>query len=98
MKTLNTRSRITLLVVAAAIPALAFTIYSSWDERKRAEVNARQELQHLATLAAQRQEQVIKGTEQTLEAIALVPSSVLFDQARCNEYLAKLLRRSLEIY
>ena len=80
------------------MPALAFTIYSSWDERARAEVHARRDLRQLATLAAQRQEQVIKGTEQTLEAIALVPSSVLFDQARCNEYLAKLLRRSLEIY
>lgn len=98
MKTLNTRSRIILLVVLAALPALAFTVYSTWDERRRAEAHARQELSQLAKLAAQRQEQVIKGAEQTLEAIALVPSSVLFDQARCNEYLAKLLRKSLEIY
>jgi diguanylate cyclase (GGDEF)-like protein len=98
LKTLNTRSRIILLVVAAAMPALAFTIYSSWDERERAEAHARQELQQLAKLAAQRQEQVIKAAEQTLEAIALVPTSVLFDQPRCNEYLAKLLRKSLEIY
>ena len=96
--TLNTRSRIILLVVLGALPALVFTIYSTWDERRRAEVHARQELSQLAKLAGQRQEQVIKGAEQTLEAIALVPSTVLFDQVRCNEYLAKLLRNSLEIY
>ncbi len=95
---MNTRSRIILLVVLAALPALGFTVYSAWDERARAETHARRELGQLAKLAAQRQEQIIKGAEQTLEAIALLPTSLLLDQERCSDYLVKLLEKSSEIY
>lgn len=98
MKSLNTRSRIILLVVLAALPALAFTVYSVWDERARAEVHARQELRRLVTLAAHQQAQIIEGARQTLVAISLVPSAVLSNQTRCNEYLAKLLEKSSGLY
>jgi diguanylate cyclase (GGDEF)-like protein len=98
MKTLNTRSRITLLVVLAALPALAFTAYSTWDERARAERQSRQELTRLATLAAQRQAQIIEGARQTLVAVALASSAFLTDQARCNDYLRRLLANSAGIY
>ncbi len=96
--TLNTRSRIILLVVLAALPALAFTLYSAWDERARAEAHARQELRRLVTLAAHQQAQIIEGARQTLVAMSLVPSVVLNDPARCNEYLAKLLAKSPGLY
>ncbi len=92
MTLLSTRGRIVLLVVLAAVPALALTAYSTWDERARAEFEDRDDLRRLATLAAQRQEQIIAGARQTLVAISLAPSSVQDDQARCNEFLAKLLR------
>src|SRR5262245_58029369 len=95
---LNTRSRIILLVVIAALPALAFTVYSTWDERRRAEEHARQELKRTVTLAAHQQAQIIEGARQTLVAISLVPSAVLNDPKRCNEYLAKLLAQSPGIY
>jgi diguanylate cyclase (GGDEF)-like protein len=98
LRGLNTRSRIALLVVAAALPALAFTTYSTWDERARAEAQAREELTHIAKHAAQRQELVVKAAEQTLAAISLIPASVLFDRARCSNYLAKLLQGSSDIY
>jgi diguanylate cyclase (GGDEF)-like protein len=96
--TLNTRSRIILLVVLAALPALAFTVYSAWDERARAEVHARQELRRLVTLAAHQQAQIIEGARQTLVAISLVPSVVLNDAVLCNNYLAKLLAKSPGLY
>src|SRR5258707_461690 len=96
--TLNTRSRIILLVVLAAFPALAFTVYSTWDERARAEVHARQELRRFVTLAAHQQAQIIERARQKLVAISLVPSVVVNDAARCNAYLAKLLEKSGGIY
>jgi diguanylate cyclase (GGDEF)-like protein len=95
---LNTRSRITLLVVLAALPALVFTAYSTWDERARAEEHARQELRRLVTLAAHQQAQIIEGARQTLVAISLLPFAVLNDHTRCSEYLAKLLEQSPGIY
>src|SRR6476646_9509712 len=96
--TLNTRGRIVLLVVLAALPALAFTIYSTLDERARTEAHARQELRRLVRLAAHQQAQVIEGARQTLVAISLVPSVVLNDPARCSQYLEKLLEQSTGIY
>ena len=98
MKTLNIRSRIILLVVLAALPALVFTAYDSWGDRARAEVHARQELSRLARQAALEQAQIIEGARQTLVAISLVPTFVLNDAARCNEYLAKLLEQSSGLY
>ena len=98
MFTLNTRGRIVLLVVLAALPALVFTVHSTWDERARAETHARQDLKRLVTLAAHQQAQIIEGARQTLVAISLVPHVVLNDAARCNEYLAKLLEQSTGTY
>jgi diguanylate cyclase (GGDEF)-like protein len=98
LKTLNIRSRIILLVVMAALPALLFTAYDSWGDRARAEAHARQELSRLVKQAALEQAQIIEGARQTLVAISLVPAFVLNDAARCNEYLAKLLEQSSGLY
>jgi diguanylate cyclase (GGDEF)-like protein len=96
--TLNTRGRIVLLVVLTALPALVFTLYSTWDERARAEAHAGQELRRLVRLAAHQQAQIVEGARQTLVAVSLVPSIVLNDADRCNDYLAKLLAQSSGIY
>jgi len=98
MTLLSTRGRIVLLVVVAAVPALALIAYSTWDERARAELHDRDDLRRLATLAAQRQEQIIESARQTLTAIALALPGAQDDQARCNEYLAKLRAQSSAIY
>lgn len=92
---LGTRARIVALVLLAALPFLALIGYSTWDERRRAEAEARYDMTRLATIAAQRQEQIIEGARQTLVAIAQSP---IDDQARCNEFLAKLLAESAGIY
>jgi HAMP domain-containing protein len=95
---LSTRGRIILLVVLAALPALALTVYSTWDERVRSELQARDDLRRLAMLEAQRQKQIFEGARQTLAAISMVPASVRSDQARCNEFLAKLQAQSSGLY
>lgn len=94
----NTRGRIVLLVVLAALPALLLTVYGFLDERTGSESHARDNLRRLAASAAQRQEQVIEGARQTLVAISLALAGSQDDQARCIEYLAKLLAQSAGIY
>jgi diguanylate cyclase (GGDEF)-like protein len=98
LRLLNTRGRIILLVILAALPALGLTIFSTWDERARAAVQEQDNLRRLASLAAQRQEQIIEGARQTLVAISLAPASVHDDQASCNAFLANLLAHSSGIY
>lgn len=98
MTMLSTRGRIVLLVVLAGLPALALTVYSTWDERVRSELHAEVNLQQLATQAAQRQQQVIESAQQTLAAMSLIPASVNNDQASCNKLLAELMARSSGIY
>lgn len=98
LRALSTRVRIVLLVVIAALPALVLTVYSTWDERVRSELQARDELQRLATNAAQRQEQIIEGARQTLVAISLASAAMHDDPVKCNAYLAKLLAQSSGIY
>ncbi len=94
MKALSTRGRIVLLVILAALPALALTIYSTWDERARAQLQAVDNMRRLALQAAQRQQQIIESAKQTLAAISLNPASVQYDQKSCNAFLAELLTRS----
>jgi len=98
VKNLTTRARIIILVLLAGLPALAVILYSSWDERVRAVAVARQDIQRLAALAAQQQEQVIEGAKQSLVAISLMPTAVRNDRASCNDYLARLLAKSAGLY
>ncbi len=98
MTALSTRARIILLVVLSAWPTLTLTLYSTWDERARAQVQARDNLRRLATMEAQRQEQIIEGARQTLAEISLALANVPEGQAYCNEYLPKLLAQSSGIY
>ncbi|MDB5808351.1 MAG: hypothetical protein JWN94_473 [Betaproteobacteria bacterium] len=98
MKNFTIRSRIILLVVLAALPALALTIYSTWDERVRTAAHAREDLQRITLQAAQQIAQIVEGTRHTLIAISLLPSTLHNDQVRCNAYLAQLLTRSQGIF
>ena len=47
MKNLSTRSKLMLLVIVSALPALALTLYSAFEERALAKANARNELVRL---------------------------------------------------
>jgi len=92
---LSTRTRIVLLVLLASLPTLAVTGYSTRDERARARLQAEDNLKRLATMAAQRQEQIVESARQTLVAITQAPVG---DTARCNTFLAQLHAQSNGIY
>src|SRR5471032_1184215 len=98
VKNLSIRTCIIILVVLAALPTLAVTIYGSWDQRVRAIAGARNDMQSLAKLAAQQQGQIIEGSKQTLVAISLMPTALRNDSVRCNAYLATLQAKSMGLY
>jgi len=95
---LGVRARIALLVVLAALPTLALTIYGSLDERERAVANARKDMQKLATLAARQQARIVANARQTLVALTLIPPALRQTRALCNDYLARLLAHDYSIY
>ena len=60
------RARIMVLVVLAALPTLAVTLYRAWTARAHAIVSdAQVDIQRLATLAAQQQERIVEGARRT---------------------------------
>lgn len=98
MKDVSTRSRIILLVILAALPTLALIIYSTWDERVRAEAHAREDLTRVTRQAAQQLAQIVEGTRQTLVTISLLPSAMHNNQEHCNDYLRQLLAKSSGLF
>ena len=94
MKNLSTRSKLILLVVASALPALALTIYSTLEEREAAKANARADLVRLTRLTTREQEQIIESVRQTMVASAQVLTALQSDAAACNRYFARLLAQN----
>jgi len=91
IRNLSTRSRITLLVVLAAVPALAMSVYDAADQRTTSERDAREELARTVRLAAREQEQVIEGVRLMLATSAQFLPALQHDQSRCNAFFADLL-------
>jgi diguanylate cyclase (GGDEF)-like protein len=94
MKNLSTRSKLVLLVVASALPALALTLFNTIEERDVAKANARADLVRLTRLAAREQEQIIEGVRQTMAASSQVLTALQGDRATCNRYFARLLAQN----
>jgi diguanylate cyclase (GGDEF)-like protein len=94
MRSLSTRSKLILLVVASALPALALTLYSTLEEREAAKANARADLVRLTRLATREQEQIIEGVRQTMVASSQVLTALQADGAACNRYFARLLAQN----
>src|SRR5260221_9544452 len=94
MKNLSTRSKLIFLVVASALPALALTLYSTFEERDAAKANARADLVRLTRLATREQEQIIEGVRQTMVASSQVLKALQSDRAGCNRYFASLLAQN----
>ena len=91
IRNLSTRSRITLLVVLAAMPALALSVYDATDQRATSERDAREELARTVKLAAREQEQVIEGVRLMLATAGQFLPALQHDQLRCNAFFADLL-------
>ncbi len=98
MKNLSTRSRLILLVVVSALPALVLTAYSAFEERAAARDNARADLVRLTQLAAREQEQIIEGVRQSMVASAQVLGDLQGRRAACDRYLAGLLEQNRNRY
>ncbi|HMH19367.1 MAG TPA: diguanylate cyclase [Burkholderiales bacterium] len=91
MKNLSTRSKLILLVVVSALPALALTFYSAFEQRAEAKAGARADLIRLTKLAAREQGQIIEGVRQAMLASSQVLNALQSNQAGCNRYFASLL-------
>ncbi len=98
MSNLGTRDRLMLLLVVAAIPALALTMYNSLAQRAAAESQARQEIANLARIGAQQQAQIMDGAKQLLIGFSLIPPELRDDRARCGEYVRQVLQKTARLY
>ena len=98
MTDLKARTRIFILVILAALPALLLTVYSAIERRASAETQAREELRRLVKLAAMQQGQVVEGARQMMVASSQILVTLLEDRKRCGQYFASLLAQNQEIY
>ncbi len=98
MGNLGTRSRLMLLLILAALPALALTVYNSLERRVAAEAQARSEIANLARIGAQEQAQIVDGAKQLLMGFAFVPGELRNDRARCNEYVRQVLAKTTGLF
>ena len=87
-----------LLLILAALPALALTVYNSFDQRSSAASQARSDLVNLARIGAQQQFQIIEGAKQLLIGFSLVPADLRNERARCNDYVRQVLQKTAGLY
>ncbi|MEO7726993.1 MAG: diguanylate cyclase [Burkholderiales bacterium] len=95
---LSTRTRLMLLLVLAAIPALALTVYTSVTQRVAAASQAREDITSLARIGAQQQSQIVDGAKQLLIGFSLVPADMRNDRERCSEYVRQVLQKTAGLY
>lgn len=98
MQNVSTRSRLALLVIVSALPALGLSIYNGLERRAQTEISARQDLKKLAALAAKHQEETIEGVRQLLFALAGTAESLRKDPKKCQEFFMKLAESSGGLY
>jgi diguanylate cyclase (GGDEF)-like protein len=98
MTNLRTRTRIILLVILAALPALLLIAVRTAERRAAAETQAKNEIQRLAKLAAMQQWQVVEGARQMLTASSQVLPLLKASPKQCSEYFGGLLRKNSQTY
>ena len=98
MADLNARTRIFILVILAALPALLLTVYSAIERRALAETQSREELRRLVKLAAMQQWQVVEGARQMMVASSQILSTLIEDKRRCTQYFVNLLAHNSDTY
>jgi signal transduction histidine kinase len=87
------RLRLVLLVLLAVIPALGLMLYTNLEQRRLANVQAQEDAQRLARLAATQQQQLIEGARQLLIALAQLREVRGSDAAACNTLMTSLLKQ-----
>ena len=91
MKRLSTRAQLVLLILAAALPALALSVYTGMERRAAVEAGARGELDRAATLAAQQVEESIDGVRQMLLPISISANTLIQSPEACSRFFSELL-------
>jgi diguanylate cyclase (GGDEF)-like protein len=84
------------LVLVAATPAVGVAVYSGFELRRQATLDARKEVLWVARLAAERHEQMIAETRRLLVTLARTPEISGGDRARCNDFLGRFLEQAHE--
>ncbi len=98
MKNVSIRSRLALLVVVCALPALGLSIYHGLERRTHAELSAREDLQRLAALAARQQDETIEGVRQLLLAVAGTAGFLRRERTTCQDFFKRLVNASGGLY
>jgi signal transduction histidine kinase/DNA-binding response OmpR family regulator/HAMP domain-containing protein len=96
VKSLSLRGRVLLLIALATTPAIALILYSTWEERTRATMEAERQTQQLAIVVAEEQRRIIDQTRQLLGVLSSLPSlrNQTLPSPECNELLARLRSQS----
>jgi len=87
------RTRLILLVLFALLPALGMIVYTTWEQRRLAVLESKQEALRLARLVALDHQQWIDGARQLLSTLARVPV-VRQGDAACSAFLAGVLKEN----
>ena len=92
------RTRLALLMLLLAVPALALILYSNLDERRIETAGVRQEAIALSRLAAAREENLINNTRQLLATLSQISFLVQSTNRAICELHFSNLRRLLPDY
>lgn len=95
---LSTRGRIAALVVFAALPALALSVYTGIELRLQAQAYIRDDLRRYARLAAGQLAQTTEGVRQTLLAAAAGSGAFIEDPRVCQQFFARIVAGSNGLY
>jgi diguanylate cyclase (GGDEF)-like protein/PAS domain S-box-containing protein len=87
------RIRLILLVLLAAVPALALTLFTGWEERNASALAAQHDALNLATLASADQDLLVESTRHLLISLARLPELRQDDPAACSALFADLFEQ-----
>jgi len=91
------RVRLLVLIVAAAIPALVYILYTAAEQRDRREAEIREETMRVVKLATNSIEQLLEGSHQLLIGLSKLPAIHHYDSSTCNKYFSAV-KEQLPMY
>ncbi|RPI33752.1 MAG: hypothetical protein EHM70_05020, partial [Chloroflexota bacterium] len=84
------RSRLMLLVLLSALPALGLTLYTGFEQRRIAAESVKESALRLTRLAATNQAALAEGARQMLISMAFLPQLRDSSSSECSAFLAEL--------
>jgi len=92
------RTRLILIVILAALPALGITLYSALEQRQEAAHVAQDEVLRVAQVATVNQELFVEDTRVLLVALSHLPALRNRDLAACQDLFSHLFTEHLPFY